>query len=200
MQGKSEKIKNSEKIKIDTIELCRECLGQKLISVNQPINFQWETFPEDIAILAKMLIAENGKRGCYGKYKTETIQKIAYSTALSVINEWMDEIKAIGPLPVRIWRGDNEKFRDIFISCTTFFLMSWPYYYYKKTGNHVSDNPYDNSNNMSFIKNEALELALNLSKEFFSKSSKIQEDLYNQVKLFYNNYENNVGTFMIITK
>lgn len=200
MQDKSEKIKNSEKIKRDTIELCRECFGQKLVPLNQQINFQWETFPEEIAILAKMLIPENGKHGHYGRYKTETIQKISYDTAISEINKWIKEISDIGPLPVRRWRGDNEKFRDIFISCTTFFLMSWPYYYFKKTGSHVSENPYDNSNNMSLIKKEALELALKLSNDFFSKSSKIQEDLYNQIELFYNNYENNVGYFMIISK
>lgn len=200
MQGKSEKINNSEKIKNDTIELCRQCFGQKLVPINQQINFKWETFPEDIAILAKMLIPEKGKHGHYGKYQIETIQKISYNTAINEINKWMKEITEIGPLPVRLWKNDNEKFRDIFISCTTFFLMSWPYHYFRKTGNYVSDNPYDNSNNMSFIKDEALELVSELSKDFFSNSVKIQEDLYNQVSLFYNNYENNVGYFMIISK
>lgn len=200
MQAKPEKIKNSEKIKKDTIELCQECFGQKLVTINQQINFDWNAFPEDTAILAKMLIPENGKHGRYGKYKTETIQKMAYEIALNETKKNIDEILAIGPLPVRLWMGENEKFKHIFISCTQFFLMSWPYYYFKKTGEYVSDNPIDNSNNMSFIKEEALKLVSELAKNHFKNSVKIQEDLYNQVDNFYSNYETNVGYFMIISK
>lgn len=200
MQDKSEKVKNSEKIKQDTIELCQECFGQKLVPINQQINFNWDSFPEDTAILAKMLIPENGKHGKYGRYKIENIQKIAYETALNETQKMMDEILEIGPLPVRVWRGDKEKFKNIFISCTHFFLMSWPYYYFKKTGNYVSENPVDNSNNMSFIKEEALKLASELSKRYFKNSEMIQQDICNQVNVFYSNYENNIGFFMTVSK
>lgn len=193
----NQKITNSDRIKQDTILFCNDCFGNKLISNNQPIEFSWSDFSEDTALLAKMLIPHQDN---YGKYKRETIQKIAYETALIETKKLINDIEVIGPLPFRSWYSDNEKFRNIFISCTHMFLMSWPFYYFKLTGEYVSDHPKDISNDIHFIKEKSLVLAKSLAEQHFKNSIKIHEELYNQINGFYDNYDNILGSFMIVIK
>lgn len=189
------KITNSDKIKKNTIELCQDNFAQKLITNNQFIDFSWKEYPHEVAMLAKMIIPDYED---YGKYKKETIQKMAYDTAINEIKSLMKEITDIGPLPERTWNNDNEIFKNIFFSCTHNYLVSWPILYFREYGKNNPEDPEHNS--IEFIKKQAMEKAKYLTNKYFPENLAVRNKLLENVSSFFDQLIDSAGKLFFMFK
>lgn len=173
---------NMEKIKEDAIAFCQLPFGTKLVTNNQDITFSWETFAEDTAQLAKMIIPFHQN---YGKYKAKTVEKIAYQTAYEECQRLMEEIKILGPLPVRVWYDQSLKLNNIAKTCTYVFYSEWEFAYFKKHGSRLSYDIFSESLNIDEIKEDAVALAYELVAKHFPDNETVKRDIINHVSAFY---------------
>lgn len=173
---------NMEKIKQDAIAFCQQPFGSKLVTSNQNITFSWDTFAEETALLAKMIIPFHQN---YGKYKSKTVEKIAYQSAYEECKRLMEEVGVLGPLPVRIWYDQSVKLNSIANTCTLDFYSEWEFTYFKKHDCRLSYDIFSDEFDIDDIKEEAVALAYKLVQIHFPDNEAVKRDIINHVSAFY---------------